>query len=94
MKIRESINYNHATGEYDFVFKPMSAKQFKERYGITFKEWKAELHKDDYRKKFKFNECYVDDDPYDQDVCGETNPLIEDSPERLSQSCIDAAYEI
>lgn len=45
-------------------------------------------------KNFKFNECYVDDDPYDLDIFGKTTPLIENSPEQLYESCIDSAYEI
>lgn len=93
MKFRKTVNYHNAA-EYTQVFVNMTPAQFKDRYGITFKEWKAKLAKDDYRQKFKFNECYVDDDPYDQDINGETNPLIEGSPEDLMESCIQSAYEI
>lgn len=93
MQFREK-NLYHPDGHFEQVFVPMSPVKFKERYGVTFKEWKSNLHKDDYRKKFKFNECYVEDDPYDQDVCGETNPIIERTPEELYESVITAAYEI
>lgn len=93
MQFREKMLY-HPDGSSEQVFVPMSPVKFKERYGITFKEWKAGLCKGDYRKKFKFNECYVEDDPYDQDICGETNPIIERTPEELYESVITAAYEI
>lgn len=93
MQFREKVFYN-SDGQTEQVFVPMSPVKFKERYGVTFKEWKAGLAKNDYRKQFKFNECYVDDDPYDSDICGETNPIIERTPEDLNEAVISSAYEI
>ena len=93
MKFRETVKYHNAV-EYTQIFVDMSPAKFKERYGMTFNEWKDGLPDGDYRKNFKFNECYVDDDPYDLDIFGKTPPLIENSPEQLYESCIDSAYEI
>lgn len=90
MKYRDRVICN---GTLD-VFKPMSPAKFKERYGITFKEWKETLAKNDVRQKLKFDECYCDDDPYAADVNGEIAPIIEGTAEQLRQSCIDAAYEV
>ena len=89
MKFRETVKYHNAV-EYTQIFVDMSPAKFKERYGMTFNG----LSDGDYRKNFKFSECYVDDDPYDLDVCSKTTPLIENSPEQLYESCIDSAYEI
>lgn len=94
MRIREKTVYDSKLGKTIHTFKEITPAQFKERYGMTFNEWKAGLCKNDYRYKLKFRECYVDDDPYAADVCGETVPIIENSPDALIQSCIDSAYEI
>lgn len=94
MQFREKTDWNRLTGETKHIFRNMSAQEFNTRYGKTFSEWKSELSKDDYRKKFKFSECYVDDDPYDSDIHGETTPLIENSPERLYEAIILSADEI
>ncbi|ANS06182.1 hypothetical protein BI032_gp270 [Citrobacter phage vB_CfrM_CfP1] len=51
MQFREKMLY-HPDGHFEQVFVPMSPVKFKERYGVTFKEWKSNLHKDDYRKNF------------------------------------------
>lgn len=94
MQFRENTKYDPSTGKTINIFKNMTPVQFRERYGMSFREWKLQLSKDDCRKKLKFNECYVDDDPYASDVFGKTDPLIEDSPSKLEQSCIESAYEI
>lgn len=58
MKFRETVKYHNAV-EYTQIFVDMSPAKFKERYGMTFNEWKDGLPDGDYRKNFKFNECYV-----------------------------------
>ncbi|AGJ71488.1 hypothetical protein Lw1_gp080 [Escherichia phage Lw1] len=93
MKFRKYDSRNH--NRYDeSCFIPMSAKTFKERYGYSFTEWKSELDKDDYRRNFKFSECYCDDDPYDQDIYGTTTPIIERTIDELYDSVCLSADEI
>lgn len=94
MQYRDDVKYNSATGLTEQVFVYMSPAAFKKRYGMTFGEWRKNLHKDDYRKTFSWNECYCADDPYAEDVCGTTEPIIEDCPNALHDACIQAAYEI
>lgn len=49
MKFRETVKYHNAV-EYTQIFVDMSPAKFKERYGMTFNEWKDGLPDGDYRK--------------------------------------------
>lgn len=85
MKFRVDLKHkpDETTDKLGQVFEFMSPNKFKELFGITFREWKASLDDDDRLKKLQYCDAYCCIDPYDEDIHGKINPLIEDSADNL-----------